>query len=153
MRKYYQPKGGKAGRYALRENTYRRIWYLIADYKYFKCIQAGIAESEYWRGRAEDQGRPYGNGKRYPGPGTATAAEKQAGYAAEAAEFDPAQISRYIKAIEDAQKKVPAAYVDYIMEHITGRMKYKDMENVSERTMKLWVQRFIWLVARNLGEI
>lgn len=142
---YYQPKGGKAGKYALRENTYRRIWYLIADYRYFKCIQAGMTQSENWRSEgaaAQDKAGPVPN-----------AAETPAAYVPEGIRFDMEQISRYINAIEEALEKVPSAYADYIMEHIINRMKYKDMEGVSERTMKLWVQRFIWLVAQNLSEV
>ena len=133
MKEYYQPKGGKKGKFALRENTYRRTWYLIADYKYFKYIQAGLTQAEHWS-------RTEGAAGRVADPGNGYAAEKD-------------QISRYIKAIETAQRQVPEAYVDSIMSHIIERKKYKDIEGVSERTLKIWVQRFIWHVAHNLGEV
>lgn len=103
----YQPRGGKKGRFTLRKNTYRRTWYLIADYPYFKSI-------EYDK-----------NAKQY---------------------------EQYIKAIEDARTQIPEAYADFIMLHIIERKKYKDMVGVSERTLKLWTQRFIWHVANNMGE-
>lgn len=177
MRDFYDPRGGKKGKFALRENTYRRIWYLIADYRYFKCIQAGIEGAEFLQRDsaaagvhtiavpqitekpvARRQGRDScvtaGTLDVYKEGGAAgVTAETPAAYRIESGRFDMGQIDKYIKAIEEALEKVPVAYADYVMEHIINRMRYKDMEGVSERTMKLWVQRFIWLVAQNLGEI
>lgn len=130
MKEYYQPKGGKKGKHALRENTYRRTWYLIADYPYFKAVQKGRADAaEFSKGNSS-------------------------GVAEQIFEYDleREQCERYIAAIEAAQEKVPEKYVEYIMSHIIDRKKYKDMEKVSERTMKIWVQRFIWHVAHNLGD-
>lgn len=118
MKKYYQPRGGKKGRFALRENTYRRMRYLIADYPYFK----------------------YASSKRIAEP---------------MFEYDVGkdQCERYIKAIEEAMEQVPPEYVEHVMSHIIERKKYEDMEvGASERTMKHWVQRFIWNVAHNLGD-
>jgi DNA-directed RNA polymerase specialized sigma24 family protein len=143
MKEYYQPKGGKKGRHALRENTYRRVWYLIADYRYFKCIQAGLAEARCLSGGAVQQEES----------GSGMVAEEPAEYLQGVERFDLVQLGRYIKAIEDAQEMVPPAYRDYVMRHIIEKMKYKDMRGVSERTMKSWVQRFIWNVAHNLGEV
>ena len=40
MKNYYQKKGP----YTLRENTYRRMRYLIADYDFFKAAQRGEIE-------------------------------------------------------------------------------------------------------------
>lgn len=155
MKMYYHSKGGKKGKFALRENTYRRMWYLIADYRYFKCIQAGMIQAENWRYQCGPAVATEASGIN-PEPGRVAmdmAAETSAAYKSEGGRSDMEQISRYIKAIEDALEKIPPAYADYIMEHIINRMRYKDMEGVSERTMKLWVQRFIWLVAQNLGEV
>ena len=161
MRDFYDPRGGKKGKFALRENTYRRTWYLIADYRYFKCIQAGIEGAEFLQRDSAAAGayaiavpqiteKPVAH---RPGGGSCATAETPAAYRIESGRFDMGQIDKYIKAIEDALEKVPAAYAEYVMEHIINRMRYKDMEGVSERTMKLWVQRFIWLVAQNLGEV
>lgn len=122
MKEYYQPKGGKKGRFALRENTYRRTWYLIADYPYFKAVQKGQSD-------------------------VTGVAEQMAIY-----DLKPSQYERYIAAIEDAQQMVPEDYVKCIMSHIIDRKKYKDMRDVSETTLKIWVQRFIWHVAHNLGD-
>ena len=41
MKSFYQLKSGKMGEYTLRDNTYRRMWYLIADYPFFKAVQSG----------------------------------------------------------------------------------------------------------------
>lgn len=130
MKEYYQPRGGKKGKFALRENTYRRTWYLIADYPYFKAVQRGQADAQEFT-QANSSG----------------IAEKMFEYNLQAE-----QCERYIKAIEAAQEKVPEQYVENIMNHIISRRQYKDMENVSERTIKIWVQRFIWHVAHNLGD-
>ena len=118
MSRNLQPRGGKKGRFALRENTYRRTWYLIADYPYFKEIQRGQA-----------------------------VAEQLFEY-----ELGAEQCERYIKAIEAAQEKVPDEYLENIMSHIIDRKQYKEMGMICERTMKIWVQRFIWHVAHNLGD-
>ena len=153
---YYNPKGGKKGKYALRENTYRRMWYLIADYRYFKCIQAGFEEAEYWGHQLFPDSPPGTCTFPLGGPGevkAGAAAETPAVYVPEGMQFDIEQIGSYIKAIEDALEKVPAVYAGYIMDHIIERRRYKDMEGVSDKTIKMWVQRFIWLVARNLGEV
>ena len=44
MKSFYQLKSGKMGEYTLRDNTYRRMWYLIADYPFFKAVQNGEIE-------------------------------------------------------------------------------------------------------------
>ncbi len=131
MKKYYQPRGGKKGRFTLRENTYRRIWYLIADYPYFKAMQRGHEDARVFS---------QANSFRMTEP---------------MFEYDIGreQCERYIAAIEAAMERVPSEYIDHIMSHIVDRTKYKDMNlAVSERTIKLWVQRFIWQVAHNLGD-
>jgi len=161
MRDFYDPKGGKKGKFALRENTYRRIWYLIADYRYFKCIQMGIKGAELLqRNSAAMDTYPFAVSQVTETPGEyreesdpKVKAQIQAAYRPENGMVDTEKIDKYIEAIETALEKVPEAYSEYIMEHIINRMRYKDMEGVSERTMKLWVQRFIWLVAQNLGEV
>ena len=131
MKKYYQPRGGKKGRFALRENTFRRMWYLIADYPYFKAVQ---------RGRQDSRAFSLAN--------TTRMAEAVFEY-----DVEQEQCERYINAIEAAIEVVPPEYTEYIMSHIIERKRYKDMQlAVSERTIKLWVQRFIWQVAHNLGE-
>ena len=131
MKKYYQPRGGKKGRFALREYTYRRMWYLIADYPYFKAVQ---------RGRQDSSAFSLAN--------TTRMAEAVFEY-----DVELEQCERYINAIEAAIEVVPPEYTEYIMSHIIERKRYKDMQlAVSERTIKLWVQRFIWQVAHNLGE-
>lgn len=128
MKEFYQPKGGKKGKYALRKNTYKRIWYLIADYPYFKYIENMSVEN--------------------------CVAEDSFTYMADMTDGDGCkeEYTRYISAIEDAQEKIPPPYVDYIMSHIIERKQYKDMDGVSEKTLKIWLQRFIWHVAHNLGE-
>jgi len=134
MKAYYQPRGGKKGQYALRNNTYRRIWYLIADYKYFKQLEvlqrARVAEAEIQY--SEEKSKP-----------TEVMQEHR----------QQPEYMRYICAIEKAQKEIPEEYVEDVMSHIADRRKYRDMEGVSEKTIKIWVQRFIWYVAKNLGDI
>lgn len=125
MMQYYQTKGGKKGKYALRENTYRRIWYLIADYPYFKHMQS-------------------------QGGGRTVVKETEFGYVIQGPSM---QHLKYIEAIEEAKKKIPEVYVDDVMSHIMERKKYKEIEGVSEKTLKRWVQRFIWHVAHNLGDV
>lgn len=122
---YYQPKGGKKGQFALRENTYRRMWYLIADYPYFKWITEN---------RPADSVR-----------------EETAAYQIDCSQ-EQEQLERYIEAIERAKQQIPEDYVEYIMSHIIEKKRYKDMDGVSEKTLKIWTQRFIWHVARNLGD-
>ena len=125
MKRYYQPKGDKKGKYALRENVYRRTWYLIADYPYYKKTHGKegggtvVRETEF--------------GYRIQGP--------------------PLQYLKYIEAIEAAKKEIPEQYIDDIMSHIMEKKRYKDIEGVSEKTLKKWVQKFIWHVAHNLGDV
>ena len=111
---------------------------MIADYPYFKekvkgsCYQAveggHLQEepSEYWMENNDRRGDVYSN-------------------------IGPAQ--RYIAAIEAACEMIPEEYVEYVMKHITEGIRYKDIEDVSEKTLKVWTQRFIWYVAYQLGEI
>lgn len=142
MKKYYQPRGGKKGRFALRENTYRRIWYLIADYPYFKAVQRGRTDAYIFsrNNEADGNGAMPENGMRIAEPLFEYDVEKT-------------QCEKYIKAIEAAMEVVPQEYLEHIMCHIIERKRYKDMKViVSERAMKLWVQRFIWHVAHNLGD-
>lgn len=145
MKEYYQSKGGKRGRFALRENTYRRIWYLIADYPYFKAVQRGHVDAE-----------KFSKNNSIPNNGQSSAGvigrEFRVSETVFSYDLELEQCERYIKAIEDAQSKVPEMYVEYIMSHIVERKKYKEMREISERTLKIWVQRFIWHVAHNLGD-
>ena len=151
MKRYYQPKGGKKGKFALRENTYRRTWYLIADYPYFKAIQRGQVDATEF---SKANGFLELDEQSDICSGIARVTAEKLEVAEQLFEYDleTEQCERYIKAIEDAQKKVPDRYVENVMRHIIDRKKYKDMEKVSERTMKIWVQRFIWHVAHNLGD-
>ena len=133
MHKYYQPKGGKQGKFALRENTYRRIWYLIADYPYFKAVRRGHADAlEFSRNSIDENVK---------------VSEQMFEY-----DLEVESCELYIEAIEAALDTVPPAYADHIMSHIVERKRYRDMDGVSERTLKVWVQRFIWQVAHNLGD-
>lgn len=125
MKAYYQPRGGKKGEYTLRENAYRRTWYLIADYPYYKKMQA-------------------------EGAGRTVVRETEFGYKIEG---PPLQYIKYIEAIEAARSEIPEIYRNDVLSHIIERKKYKDMEGADERTLKKWVQRFIWHVARNLGDV
>ena len=222
MKKYYQPKSGKKGRFALRENTYRRIWYLIADYPYYKAVQRGWTDAmefskenlgneileEFGKGRMETDGLAdysrenevlkdalnlnkgseeteavfansledsedsIANSPGDSGDLLANSQDEQDdqfanGHESAAARFanspniaerifeydvEQAQCERYIWAIEDAMEKVPPLYVKYILSHIINRRQYKEMDGVSDRTLKMWVQRFIWHVAHNLGD-
>lgn len=127
MKSYYQLKGGKKGAFTLRENTYRRMWYLIADYPYFKAVQSGQVKLERFKE------------ERYSEP--------------EAIAVSKNNFNEYIEAIEEATKGIPDIYVENVLEHIINKREYLDMDYVHENTMKKWVQRFIWLVAKNLGEI
>lgn len=154
MKEYYQPKGGKKGKFTLRENTYRRTRYLIADYPYFKWLEAyrenaetnpdQVAESiaEYHKDvKGIQRTGAFAGGCSYdPAKGTA------------GTEPDPDQLYRYIAAIEQAQEYMPDEYMDHIMSHIVYKVKYKDMKGVDEKRLKIWVQRFIWYVAHYLGD-
>ena len=183
MKEYYQPKGGKKGKFALRENTYRRTWYLIADYPYFKKLQeeAGCLQTDKTADALHegDAGDTQVFGSLQPARAAESAAEYNTGGNADVVESkieggnadagrkkkcgrkklktgyepDPRQFSRYIAAIEEAQQHVPAAYMDYVMDHIVNKMKYKDADGVSEKTLKIWTQRFVWYVAHNLGDV
>lgn len=126
MKAYYQPRGGKKGAYTLRDNTYRRMWYLIADYPYFKALEAGQLTLEEFQDERNSS--------------TETEATSRCN-------FEP-----YIKAIEAAQKAIPAEYVEDVMAHIIYHVRYADFDYVCEQTLKKWVQRFIWHVAKQLGE-
>lgn len=153
MKKYYQPRGGKKGRFALRENTYRRMWYLIADYPYFKAVQRGRQDartfSQYNKGgNCETE---FANSR--PEIHNAFANKTRMAEAVFEYDVEQEQCERYINAIEAAIEVVPPEYTEHIMSHIIERKRYKEMQlAVSERTIKLWVQRFIWQVAHNLGE-
>ena len=125
MKRYYQLKEGKKGAYTLRENTYRRIRYLIADYPYFKKM---LAE----------------------GAGKAELRETAFGYTLQGPSL---QFVKYVEAIEKARQEIPEIYADDVMSHIIEGKRYKDMDGVSEKTIKRWVQRFVWQVARNLGDV
>ena len=137
MKGYYQPKGGKKGRFALRENTYRRTWYLIADYLYFKAIERGKSDAEEFS-KINLQGEKVAEGNLL--------------YDSRNASPDRENCEKYIAAIEEAQQHIPEAYRAFVMSHITERKPYKEIEGISEKTMKIWVQRFIWYVAHNLGD-
>ena len=162
MKKYYQPKGGKKGRFALRENTYRRIWYLIADYPYYKAVQRGWTDAAIFSKHnqvLEDAMAFEGeiNAEELPGNGQAYVKAKYVNctnIAEPIFEYDVEKnlCERYIWAIEDAMEKVPPLYVKYILSHIINRRQYKEMEGSNEKTLKMWVQRFIWHVAHNLGD-
>ena len=97
MKNYYQKKGP----YTLRENTYRRMRYLIADYDFFKAVNFDL----------------------------------------------------YVQAIENAMQAIPSEYVRPVQEHLIYRKPYAYFDYVSESTLKKWVQRYIWHVAKELGEI
>lgn len=127
MKSYYQLKRGKMGAYTLRDNTYRRMWYLIADYPYFKAVQSGEIELKNlkWEQQSETE-------------------EK----AISVCNFD-----NYINAIEEAKKAIPEIYVKDVLSHIIDNEKYRNLDYVCEQTLKKWVQRFIWRVAKELGEI
>lgn len=127
MKSYYQPHGGKKGPFTLRDNTYRRMVYLIADYDYFVAVSTGLIDMEKFKD--ERHSEPEDN-------------------AISRSNFD-----QYIKAINDAKKAVPDIYVDDVMDHIINKTKYSNIPAVHENTLKKWVQRFIWQVAKNLGEI
>lgn len=151
MKRYYQPRGGKKGKFALRENTYRRTWYLIADYPYFKAIQRGQADAlEFSRGNDREETEE----QNEECLAIVDVIAEKFNVAEQLFEYDleVEQCERYITAIENALEKMPDQYAENIMRHIIQGKKYKDMERVSERTMKLWVQRFIWNVAHNLGD-
>ena len=127
MKNFYQYKSGKMGVFTLRENTYRRMWYLISDYPYFKAVQSGeidIKELNWERQSVTEE------------------------KAISLCNFD-----NYIEAIENAQKAIPEAYVEDVMNHIVDYVMYKELNSASEPTLKKWVQRFIWRVAKELGEI
>ena len=143
MKRYYQLKGGKKGKFALRENTYRRIWYMIADYPYFKSLESGL---QFANSVAENK-MQFANSVDVDSAGLANSTAETA------AVYDTGQIGRYIKAIEDALTMVPDDYTEQVLSHIVERKRYKDMGPVSERTIKMWVQRFIWQVAHNMGEV
>lgn len=127
MRSFYQLKSGKKGAFTLRENTYRRMWYLIADYPYFKAVQNGEIEIKElnWERQSETE-------------------EK----AVSVCTFD-----NYIEAIENAQKEIPEVYVQDVLSHIIYNTNYKELKSGCERTLKTWVQRYIWHVAKEMGEI
>lgn len=148
MKEYYQPRGGKKGKFALRENTYRRTWYLIADYPYFKAVERGMADAGDFTGENREE-------KNENGFNVITVENKSSRVAETVAGYETArdQYRKYIKAIEDAMEQIPERYADHIMRHITERKKYKDIEGVSETTLKLWTQRFIWNVANNMGDV
>ena len=84
MKRYYQLKEGKKGAYTLRENTYRRIRYLIADYPYFKKM---LAE----------------------GAGKAELRETAFGYTLQGPSL---QFVKYVEAIEKARQEIPEIYAD-----------------------------------------
>ena len=115
------------GEYTLRDNTYRRMWYLIADYPFFKAVQNGEIELKELKWEKQS-----------------VTEEK----AVSLCNFD-----NYINAIEHAEKAIPEIYVKDVMAHIISNGKYRDFDCVCEQTMKKWVQRFIWRVAKELGEI
>lgn len=127
MKNYYQPHGGKKGEFTLRDNTYRRMLYLIADYEYFKAVQRGEVELEQLKDERNST--------------TETAAIKRVNF------------DTYIQAIEKAAEAIPSEYVEAVQMHIMHRKRYADFDHVSENTLKKWVQRFIWHVAKELGEI
>ena len=136
MKKFYQPRGGKKGPFALRENTYRRTWYLIADYPYYKAIQQGWIDG------------------MVSGDRDIKDIAESAGIAETVFEYDVNndQCEKYIWAIEEAIAEMPQLYVKYILSHIIDKRSYKEMDGISERSLKMWVQRFIWHVAHNLGD-
>lgn len=148
MKEYYQQKGGKKGKFALRENTYRRTWYLIADYPYFKAIERGMTDAGAFSGENREEKNENRINLFDVDDESGRVAESAAGY--EAAQM---QYLKYIRAIEAAMEQIPEPYTDHIMKHIIERKKYKDIEGVSERTLKLWTQRFIWNVANNMGDV
>lgn len=127
MKNYYQPRGGKKSQYALRDNTYRRMWYLIADYYYFKAVQTGQIPLE----RFKDERNSI----------TETPA------------IESANFRIYTQAIERAMAAIPSEYKEAVLSHITYHTRYADFDYVCEGTLKKWVHRFIWHVAKELGEI
>lgn len=123
MKNYYQKKGP----YTLRENTYRRMRYLIADYDFFKAAQRG--EIEFYQSKDERNSA------------TETSAIKRVNF------------DLYVQAIENAIQAIPSEYVRPVQEHLIYRKPYAYFDYVSESTLKKWVQRYIWHVAKELGEI
>lgn len=127
MKSYYQLKSGKMGAYTLRDNTYRRMWYLIADYPYFKAVQNGEIELRNLKWEQH------------------SITEEKA--------ISICNFDNYIQAIETAKKAIPEVYVNDVLAHIINNGRYRDFDYVCEQTLKKWVQRFIWRVAKELGEI
>ena len=119
MKEYYQPRGGKKGKFALRENTYRRTWYLIADYPYFKAVERGMTDAGDFTGENREE-------KNENGFNVITAENKSSRVAETVAGYETArdQYRKYIKAIEDVMEQIPERYADHIMRHITERKKY-----------------------------
>lgn len=62
-------------------------------------------------------------------------------------------IDLYVQAIENAMQAIPSEYVRPVQEHLIYRKPYAYFDYVSESTLKKWVQRYIWHVAKELGEI
>ena len=153
MKKYYQPKGGKRGKFALRENTYRRTWYLIADYPYFKAVQRGQTDAiEFGQESSQVETEEQEQSEECLGVAEIVAEKFKVAEQLFEYNLETEQCERYIMAIEAALEKVPEAYAEHIMSHIICRKKYKEMKGVSETALKIWVQRFIWNVAHNLGD-
>lgn len=95
MKNYYQPHGGKKGEFTLRDNTYRRMLYLIADYEYFKAVQRGEVELEQLKDERNST--------------TEIAAIKRVNF------------DTYIQAIEKAAEAIPSEYVEAVEMHIMHR--------------------------------
>jgi hypothetical protein len=127
MRSFYQYKSGKMGEFTLRENTYRRMWYLIADYPYFKAVAEGEIDIKELNWERQ------------------SVTEEKA--------ISLCNFGNYIEAIENAKQAIPELYIEDVMNHIINNVRYKELTSASDATLKKWVQRFIWRVAKELGEI
>jgi len=62
---------------------------------------------------------------------------------------------RYIKAIEDGLLYIPKEYREAVFLHAVDQVEYKTLERrfyLTERSIKRYVQVYVWGVAEELGE-
>lgn len=129
MRDYQKSKNNP---YYLRRTLYRRMLLLVRDYNAMKTEWEGILEES----PAPSDGMPRGSGTSDP---TLTAAVRRE------------RLGEQIKAVDNALAAIPPEYQKGIWWHAAQGAYFPEVAALS--TWKRWNARFLFEIAKNLGEI
>ena len=130
MRNYQRKKNNP---YWLRPRLYQRIRLIIEDYEVFKLTWLDLVEETI-----TPDGMPKGNSTSDPTAAKAVKAEL---------------LRDYITAIEQGIKAVPEFYRQGVWAHVFDRVPFPCASGAGSATWFRYQARFIYEVAKKLGEI